>query len=73
MASYVQLGRGFRRSYDTAVLHRSPRRRTDGRGVAGVLAAVALIAAAGLLLGRLNAGPDHARPAAAQPMQFYPR
>lgn len=72
MASYVQLGRGFRRNYEIASL-RPHRRRSGGRGLASALTVVAVLFAAGLLVGRMNAGPDHARPATPQPMQFYPR
>jgi len=70
MASYVQLGRGYRPNYEVASLHH--RRRAGGRGVATTLGLVAAVFAAGLLLGRLNTGPSHVRPAALQPMQFYP-
>jgi hypothetical protein len=71
MASYVQLGRGYRPNYQVASFH-SHRRKVGGRGVATTLGLVAAVFAAGLLLGRLNTGPSHVRPAAPQPMQFYP-
>ncbi len=72
MASYVQLGRGFRPDYETASLRRHPRRRSGGGGLAATLAVMAVVFAAGLLWGRLNAGPQHAPPTADQPMQYYP-
>ena len=72
MASYVQLGRGFRPNYEIASLSHH-RRRAGGRGLATTLGLVAAVFAAGLLLGRVDTGPSHARPAAPQPMQYYPR
>ncbi len=73
MASYVQLGRGWRPNYEIASLQHHHRRRTGGRGVAATLVVVAVVFAAGLLWGRLNTGASHVRPAGPQPMQFYPR
>jgi len=72
MASYVQLGRGFRPNYEVATL-RQPRRRYGGRGVAATLGLVAAVFAAGLLLGRLDAGSNPSRAGSLQPMQYYPR
>jgi hypothetical protein len=72
MASYVQLGRGFRSSYDVAAFPHH-RRRVGGRGVALTLGLAAAVFAAGLLLGRLDGGASHVRPTSPQPMQFYPR
>ena len=73
MTTYVQLGRGFRPSFEVASLHH-PRRRAGGaRGAVTTLGVVAAVFAAGLLLGRLDGGPSHERPAGPQPMQFYPR
>ncbi len=73
MASYVQLGRGWRPDYGTASLRRHQRRRSGGGGLAATLTVLAVVFAAGLLWGALNAGPQHAQPAAPQPMQYYPR
>ena len=72
MTSYVQLGRGFRPSFEVASLHHS-RRRAGGRGVVMTLGLAAAVFATGLLLGRLDGGPSHVQPNAPQPMQFYPR
>jgi hypothetical protein len=73
MASYVQLGRGFRSNFEIASFH-PHRRRPGGRGAATTLGIVAAVFAAGLLLGRLEMGSTQAHPTAApQPMQFYPR
>ncbi len=72
MSSYVQLGRGFRPSYETASF-RSNRRRSGGRGVMATLGLAAAVFAAGLLMGRLDAGSPHGGAAAPHPMQYYPR
>ena len=72
MSSYVQLGRGFRASYGAASF-RPQRRRAGGKGVAVTLGLAAAVFAVGLLMGRLDAGSSHSRPAAPHPMQFYPR
>ena len=67
MASYVQLGRGWRPNYRTPVLRR---RRAGGHGVAITLVLAAAVFLAGLLLGRTESSPT--RPATPQPMLFYP-
>jgi hypothetical protein len=72
MASYVQLGRGFRSSYEVASFSHQ-RRRVGGRGVAVILGLAAAVFAAGLLLGHLDGGASRAGPTSPQPMQFYPR
>ncbi len=72
MASYVQLGRGFRSSHRVAMLH-PPRRRAGMRGAATGLGVAAAVFAAGLLIGRLEAGSSHASSTGLQPMQYYPR
>jgi hypothetical protein len=72
MASYVQLGRGYRSSYEAPVFH-PHRRRSAGRGLMTTLGVVAAVFAAGLLMGRLDARPSHPEAPAAHPMQFYPR
>ena len=72
MTSYVQLGRGFRPSFEVASLHHH-RLRAGGRGVAVTLGLATAVFAAGLLLGRLDGVPSHEQAAAPQPMQFYPR
>ena len=69
MASYVQLGRGWRPNYETTTLRR---RRAGGRGVAVTLVLAVAVFLAGLLLGRHDGGSSELRPAAPQPMQFYP-
>ena len=71
MTSYVQLGRGFRSNYETAAL-RPGRRRSGGRGVMVTLGLAAAVFAAGLLMGRLDAGSPHSA-AGPHPMQYYPR
>ncbi len=73
MASYVQLGRGWRPNYQIASLQHRHRRRSGGRGVAATLAVIAVVFAAGLLWGSLNTGSSQVRPASPQPMQYYPR
>ncbi len=73
MATYVQLGRGFRSSYDAASLRHHARRRGGGGGLAVVLVLAVAVFAAGLVFGRVNAGGAAQTPASApQPMQFYP-
>ncbi len=72
MTSYVQLGRGFRRSYAATAFH-PHRRRAGGRGLAATLGLVAAVFAAGILMGRVDVASSHSRPAAPHPMQFYPR
>lgn len=70
MASYVQLGRGWRPNYQAGPFHR---RRHAGRGWAATAVLVAAVFGAGLLLGRLDTRPDHPHAAQPQPMQYYPR
>ncbi len=72
MASYVQLGRGYRSSYEAPSFH-PHRRRAGGRGLATTLAVVAAVFAAGLLMGRFEAKSSRPQAPAAQPMQFYTR
>jgi len=73
MASYVQLGRGWRPNYAIASLQ-PHRRRADSRGIAVILVLAAAVFGAGLALGRLDTSAGHASSAAAtQPMQLYPR
>ncbi len=73
MASYVQLGRGFRPTFEVPTLQHH-RRRTGGAGLAATLGVVAAVFAAGLLLGRveMDSSQQHSAPSP-QPMQFYPR
>ena len=72
MASYVQLGRGFRPTFEVPTLQHH-RRRAGGAGIAATLGVVAAVFAAGLLLGRVETGAPHASPTSPQPMQYYPR
>ena len=72
MTTYVQLGRGYRSSYQAPVFH-PHRRRTAGRGAAATLALVAMVFAAGLMMGRFEAKSSQAQVQAVHPMQFYPR
>jgi hypothetical protein len=69
MASYVQLGRGWRPNYEAAPVRR---RRAGGRGVAVTVVLAAAVFAAGLLVGRHDGGPSQLQPTSPQPMQFYP-
>ena len=70
MASYVQLGRGWRSNYQVPMLRR---RRGGSRGVAVTLTLAAAVFVAGLLLGRLEVGASRNASPAPQPMQYYPR
>ncbi len=67
MASYVQLGRGWRPNHETTLARR---RRSGGHGVAVTLVLAAAVFVAGLLMGQHDgASSQSTRP---QPMQFYP-
>jgi hypothetical protein len=72
MANYVQLGRGYRSSYEAPVFH-AHRRRAGGRGLRTTIVLVAAVFAAGLLTGRFEAKSTQAQAPAVHPMQFYPR
>jgi hypothetical protein len=72
MAPYVQLGRGYRSSWEAPAFH-PHRRRSGGRGLKATLALVAAVFAAGLLMGRLEAQSTHVQAPTVHPMQYYPR
>ncbi len=67
MASYVQLGRGWRANHETTLFRR---RRAGGHGVAVTVVLAAAVFFAGLLIGQHDGGLS--QPARPQPMQFYP-
>ncbi len=71
MATYVQLGRGFRPNYDAASIRHHARRRARGGGLAIVLVLAVAVFAAGLVFGRVDTGAGAQAPSS-QPMQFYP-
>ena len=73
MATYVQLGRGFRPNYDAASLRHHARRRVAGGSLAVVLVLAVAVFTAGLVFGRADNGAGAQAPApSSQPMQFYP-